>query len=229
MSALLRFAGGLHIVSGRIVVEAELDTGVSGPAAAQGHRRGVRPQHRGARAGARRTAQGSRYIVRVVSRRRGAGPADRADRQPRPAGPRAAAAGGRGSDLRRRGGVAGGVPGARLADRAGPFDRRWRSPARARRRRWRWSAPPGGSDPRQGPRGPRRRPGGGPRRRRDRRAADPAGRPRQRAGLGGAADAPRGAGDRQPAGQLRRRQPAPLGPCRGRRRCPGAAGPGDPR
>ena len=27
VSALLRFAGGLHIVSGKIVVEAELDTG----------------------------------------------------------------------------------------------------------------------------------------------------------------------------------------------------------
>ncbi|HCU50416.1 MAG TPA: DNA-binding protein WhiA, partial [Micromonosporaceae bacterium] len=27
MAALLRFAGGLHIVSGRVVVEAELDTG----------------------------------------------------------------------------------------------------------------------------------------------------------------------------------------------------------
>jgi DNA-binding protein WhiA len=29
VSALLRFAGGLHIVSGRIVIEAELDTGIS--------------------------------------------------------------------------------------------------------------------------------------------------------------------------------------------------------
>ena len=27
MAALLRFAGGLHLVAGRIVVEAELDTG----------------------------------------------------------------------------------------------------------------------------------------------------------------------------------------------------------
>ena len=27
MAALLRFSGGLHIVSGRVVVEAELDTG----------------------------------------------------------------------------------------------------------------------------------------------------------------------------------------------------------
>ena len=80
----------------------------------------------------------------------------------------------------------------------------------------------------QGPRGPRRRPRGDPRRRRDRRAADPAGRARVPAGLGGAPDAPRGAGHRQPAGQLRRRQPAPLGPGGRRRRCPGGAGPGDP-
>ena len=29
MAALLRFAGGLHIVSGRVVVEAELDTGAA--------------------------------------------------------------------------------------------------------------------------------------------------------------------------------------------------------
>ncbi|HSA51747.1 MAG TPA: DNA-binding protein WhiA, partial [Yinghuangia sp.] len=29
VSALLRFAGGLHLVSGRIVVEAELDTGAA--------------------------------------------------------------------------------------------------------------------------------------------------------------------------------------------------------
>ena len=50
-----------------------------------------------------------------------------------------------------------------------------------------------------------------------------------RAGLGGAPDAPRGPGHRQPAGQLRRRQPAPLGPRRGRRRRPGRAGAGDPR
>ena len=50
------------------------------------------------------------------------------------------------------------------------------------------------------------------------------GRARQRAGLGGAADAPRGAGHRQPAGQLRRRQPAPLGPGRGGRRGPGRPG-----
>lgn len=29
VSAILRFAGGLHLVSGRIVIEAELDTGIA--------------------------------------------------------------------------------------------------------------------------------------------------------------------------------------------------------
>ena len=43
-------------------------------------------------------------------------------------------------------------------------------------------------------------------------AADPARRPRVADGLGGAPDAARGPGHRQPAGQLRRRQPAPLRP-----------------
>ena len=82
---------------------------------------------------------------------------------------------------------------------------------------------------RQGQGGSRRRPGGGPGRRRDLGPADPARRAHVGAGLGGAADAPRGAGDRQSAGQLRRRQPATLGPRRGRRRGQGRAGAGDPR
>ena len=47
IAALLRFAGGLHIVGGRIVVEAELDTGARRAPAAQGHRRGLRPRLRG--------------------------------------------------------------------------------------------------------------------------------------------------------------------------------------
>ena len=96
---------------------------------------------------------------------------------------------------------------------------------RARRRRWRWSARPAGSEiQRQGPRGARGRPGGGPRRRRDRRAADPARRARLGAGLGGAPDAPRGPGHRQPAGQLRRRQPAPLAPGPRSPPAPGSSG-----
>ncbi len=65
-AAMLRFAGGLHIVSGRIVVEAELDTG----AAARRLRRDVSEVygHQSelavvAPGGLRR---GSRYVVRVV-------------------------------------------------------------------------------------------------------------------------------------------------------------------
>src|SRR3954463_626535 len=67
VSSILRFAGGLHLVSGRIVIEAELDTGIaarrlrkailefSGPSSALGVM---------APGGLRR---GSRYVVRVVA------------------------------------------------------------------------------------------------------------------------------------------------------------------
>jgi hypothetical protein len=65
MSALLRFAGGLHLVSGRVVVEAELDTG----AAARRLRRDVSEVfghttdvHVVAAGGLRK---GNRYVVRV--------------------------------------------------------------------------------------------------------------------------------------------------------------------
>ncbi|HSK56649.1 MAG TPA: DNA-binding protein WhiA [Jiangellales bacterium] len=66
VSALLRFAGGLHIVSGHIVVEAELDTGVAARrlrrdiAEVFGHESDVAVVSPG---GLRR---GSRYVVRVV-------------------------------------------------------------------------------------------------------------------------------------------------------------------
>jgi cell division protein WhiA len=66
VSAMLRFAGGLHIVSGRIVVEAELDTGSVARrlrrdiAEVYGHSSEVSVV---AAAGLRR---GSRYVVRVV-------------------------------------------------------------------------------------------------------------------------------------------------------------------
>src|SRR2546430_1498864 len=66
MAALLRFAGGLHIVSGRVVVEAELDTG----AVARRLRREIAEVygypseiHVLASGGLRK---GSHYIVRVV-------------------------------------------------------------------------------------------------------------------------------------------------------------------
>lgn len=66
VSALLRFSGGLHIIGGRVVVEAELDTG----AAARRLRRDLGDVYRAASevlvvagGGLRR---GSRYVVRVV-------------------------------------------------------------------------------------------------------------------------------------------------------------------
>ena len=79
------------------------------------------------------------------------------------------------------------------------------------------SGPPS-ADPGEGPRGPRRRPGGDPRRRRHRGDAHPHGCPRGGAGVGGAPDAARGPRHSQPAGQLRRRQPASVGARRGCRR-----------
>ena len=66
VSATLRFAGGLHIISGRIVIEAELDTGVAARRLRQsiaevyGHTSEVIVVSAG---GLRR---GSRYVVRVV-------------------------------------------------------------------------------------------------------------------------------------------------------------------
>jgi DNA-binding protein WhiA len=66
MSALLRFAGGLHIVGGRVVVEAELDTGSTARRLRReigevyGHTSDV---HVVAGGGLRK---GSRYVVRVI-------------------------------------------------------------------------------------------------------------------------------------------------------------------
>ncbi|HEY9379168.1 MAG TPA: DNA-binding protein WhiA, partial [Jiangellaceae bacterium] len=68
VSALLRFGGGLHIVNGRIVVEAELDTGV----AARRLRRNIAEVYGhdsdiavvSSSGGLRK---GSRYVVRVVA------------------------------------------------------------------------------------------------------------------------------------------------------------------
>ncbi|MBO1750329.1 DNA-binding protein WhiA [Actinotalea sp. BY-33] len=66
VSAMLRFAGGLHIISGRIVIEAELDTGVAARrlrtfvAEVYGHSSDVVVVSGG---GLRR---GTRYVVRVV-------------------------------------------------------------------------------------------------------------------------------------------------------------------
>ena len=66
VSALLRFAGGLHIVAGRVVVEAEVDTGVTARRLRReihelyGHTSDV---HVIASGGLRR---GTRYVVRVI-------------------------------------------------------------------------------------------------------------------------------------------------------------------
>src|SRR5580700_8224065 len=82
VSTLLRFAGGLHIAGGRIVVEAELDTG----AAARRLRK--RPD----RARTRRPAQGEQVRGTGAQGRRQPGPPDRPGGQPRAAGPRPAPA-----------------------------------------------------------------------------------------------------------------------------------------
>ena len=112
VSSMLRFAGGLHIVSGRIVVEAELDTGAAARrlrkdiAEIYGHSSDV------VMVSGNGIRKGSRYVVRVVrdgealarhtgllaaSRRRscpepaatpwppGAGPSSRTARSPSPA------------------------------------------------------------------------------------------------------------------------------------------------
>ena len=67
MSSILRFAGGLHLVSGRIVIEAELDTGIAARRLRKdileifGHASELVVLAPG---GLRR---GSRYVVRVVA------------------------------------------------------------------------------------------------------------------------------------------------------------------
>src|SRR5699024_7034018 len=67
VAATLRFAGGLHIISGRIVVEAELDTGVAARRLRQaihevyGHASEVIVVSGGA------LRRGNRYVVRVVT------------------------------------------------------------------------------------------------------------------------------------------------------------------
>ncbi len=229
MAALLRFAGGLHIVSGRVVVEAELDTG----AVARRLRREIADVygypsevHVLASGGLRK---GSHYIVRIVkdgeALARQTGLLDVRGRPVRGLPPHVvsanvccAVAAWRGAFMAHGSLTEPGRSSALEITCPGP------EAALALRRR----GPPDRHH-RQGARGPRRRPGGDQGRRRDRRAAHPDRRARQRAGLGGAPGAPRGARHRQPAGQLRRRQPAPLGPRRGRRGGPGHPGPGDPR
>ena len=68
VSAMLRFAGGLHIVSGRIVVEAELD---HGGAVRRLHQHlkelyGMEPEVMVVQGGS--LHRGSRYVLRVTQR-----------------------------------------------------------------------------------------------------------------------------------------------------------------
>ncbi len=229
VASMLRFAGGLHIVSGRIVVEAEFDTGAAARrlrtniAEVYGHQSDVvMVQGNGIR-------KGSRYIVRVVkdgeALARQTGLLDQRGRPVRGLPPAVVSGGGcdavaawRGAFLAhgsltepgRSSALEVTCPGPEAALALVGVARRLGIHAKAREVRG--------------------RPGGGARRRRHRGAAGPAGAPTEVAdGLGGAADASRGAGHRQPAGRFGRRQPAAFGPGRGRGRGPGGAGPGHPR
>ena len=227
---MLRFAGGLHIQSGRIVVEAELDTGAAARRLRRdilevyGHQSDVVVIQGGG------LRKGTRYVVRVVkdgeALARQTGLLDNRGRPVRGLPPQVVV----GVGLRRRRRLARRVPGPRLADRA-----------RAARPRSRSTCP--GPEAALALVGAARRLGISAKAREVRgvdrvvirdgdaisAAADPARGPRVPAGLGGASAAPRGARHRQPAGELRRRQPPPVGPRRGRRRCPGRPCPGDPR
>ena len=201
MSTLLRFAGGLHIVAGRVVVEAELDTGVTSTAGCAGRSAsctGTPPTCRCWRPPGLR--QGHSIPGADHRRRRPVGSADRADR---PA--RAVRSGGcrrrsyAGSRRRCRSRMARRISRPRLTHRAarrggslgGHLPGAGGGPMR-------WSERRGGSAsaPRHGRcRGADRVVVRG--RRRDRCVADPDRRPHLRAGLGGTSDAPRGARHRE--------------------------------
>ena len=64
---MFRFAGGLHMVAGRVIVEAEWIPARSRPAA-EGDRRAVRARRRCAGVGrVLGIRKGTRYVVRVVA------------------------------------------------------------------------------------------------------------------------------------------------------------------
>ena len=147
VSAILRFAGRLHLVSGRIVIEAELDTGaaarrlrkdileVFGHASrprGDGARRAA-PRHPLRRPGGRRTA--TRWPGRPAWSTAAAAPSGGCPRRSSPAPP----------VTPRRPGAAPSWPTARSPSPAAPPP--WRSPAPARRPRSRWSARPAGWHP----------------------------------------------------------------------------------
>ena len=103
VAATLRFAGGLHIVSGRIVIEAELDTG----AAARRLRTDISEVF---------GHPSELVIVNGSGIRRGTGAPNWPDRLARPTSPRSASPGGQRWPVRLRGGLARSIPGTWIAD-----------------------------------------------------------------------------------------------------------------
>ncbi len=205
VSTLLRFAGGLHLIEGRVVIEAELDTG----AVARRLRASITEVfgHPAeflvvAPSGLRK---GNRYLVRVSKGQSGeilarqAGLIDSFGRPVR------------------------GLPRQVVSGSACDCEAAWRGaflahgsltePGRSMALEITCPGLGGGARPgrrraaaegaRQGARRARRGPGRDQGRRGDQRHVDPARRARSRAGLGGTADAPRGPGHRQPPGELR--------------------------
>ena len=229
VTSLLRFAGGLHIVAGRVVVEAEVDLGNIARRLRKdifdlyGYNAVV---HVFSASGIRKS---TRYVLRVAT------DGEALARQT--------------GLLDMRGRPVRGLPAQVVGGSIGDAEAAWRGaflahgsltePGRSSALevelpRTGGSAGAGGRGApargqREGPRGAWRRSRGGARRGGDRRVADPDGRPGHPADLGGAPDASRGSRDGQPARQFRRRQSAPLGAGRRRRGRPGGAGAGDPR
>ena len=224
MSALLRFAGGLHIVGGPDRRRGRARHRRRRPPAAQGHRRGVRPPERRASssppavcARAAATSCASSRTARRLARQTGL--------------------------LDSRGRPVRGLPPAGRLRRRCDSEAAWRGAFLAHGS----LTEPGRSSALEvtcpGPEaalalvGAARRLGIAAKAREVRgvdrvvvRDGDAIGAlltrlgaHESRARLGGAPDAPRGAGHRQPAGQLRRRQPAPLAPARRSPPAPGSS------
>ena len=212
VASLLRFAGGLHIVAGRVVVEAEVDLGVI----ARRLRKDIHDLygynavvHVLSASGIRKS---TRYVVRVAQDGEALARQTGLLGSARSTGARPARSGGGRQRRRCRSRLARSVFGAWLADRTWPF-----VVVGGQLPRPGGGAGPGGRGPsvrgqRQGPRGAGQRSRGRPRRGGHRRAADPDGRPGHPVDVGGTSVAPRGAGDGEPVGELRRREPATLGP-----------------
>ena len=151
VSTMLRFAGGLHLAAGRIVIEAELDTGIAARrlrkdiAEVFGHASELVVVAPGG------LRKGNRYVVRVSkdgeSLARQTGLVDNNGRPVRGL-PRQVVSG---HDLRLRGGLARRVPRARLPDRAGPVDVARGDLPRPGDRAGHGRRRPAAQDPRQGP------------------------------------------------------------------------------